>query len=173
MNKICIIIWGCIAMLCSFTACKKTPQQVKRVGVKTEIDSVMLAQLEFNQRMASSAERICTDYVENEVLNYVLDDFGFWYYKNVRTGTDTIQPGQEVMLQLQVYELNDSLLTDVKMTHIVGSGDLPLAINRSLKMMSLGEQMLLVCPWYTAYGVEGTSLVKPYSNLKIVVNVEN
>jgi hypothetical protein len=32
--------------------------------------------------------------------------------------------------------------------------------------------MVIVAPWYTAYGVEGTELVKPYANLKIVVSME-
>jgi FKBP-type peptidyl-prolyl cis-trans isomerase len=46
-----------------------------------------------------------------------------------------------------------------------------MAILRSLKMMKHGEQMQIVTPWYAAYGVEGTTLINPYSNLKIVVSV--
>ena len=51
----------------------------------------------------------------------------------------------------------------------VGSGDLPIAINRSLKQMSRGEEMRVIAPWYTAYGAEGTALIKPYSNLIITL----
>ena len=48
-----------------------------------------------------------------------------------------------------------------------------MAINRSLKQMSRGEQMRIVAPWHTAYGTEGTSIIKPYTNLIITLSVEN
>jgi hypothetical protein len=37
----------------------------------------------------------------------------------------------------------------------------------------MGEEMQIISPWYTAYGVEGTSLVQGYTNVKIVLKVEN
>jgi hypothetical protein len=77
-----------------------------------------------------------------------------------------------VTLQMSVYELNDTLVADMKEQMQVGSNDLPLAIYRSLQMMRAGEQMVVVAPWYAAYGVEGTSLIKPYTNLKFVITAE-
>ena len=54
----------------------------------------------------------------------------------------------------------------------IGSGDLPTAINRSLTQMCMGEQMTIIAPWYTAYGIEGTSLIKPYTNLRIILTTQ-
>jgi hypothetical protein len=76
-------------------------------------------------------------------------------------------------MHIQLYELNDSLVADIQESLQVGSGELPVAINRTLNNIRQGEQVQIITPWYTAYGVEGTSLLKPYSNLKIVVKVED
>jgi FKBP-type peptidyl-prolyl cis-trans isomerase len=46
-----------------------------------------------------------------------------------------------------------------------------MAINKALNNLRQGEQIQLIAPWYTAYGVEGTAIIKPYSNLRIVVKV--
>jgi FKBP-type peptidyl-prolyl cis-trans isomerase len=38
--------------------------------------------------------------------------------------------------------------------------------------MGIGDQMRIIAPWYTAYGVEGTNIIKPYSNLLIIITIE-
>ena len=77
------------------------------------------------------------------------------------------------MLHLQIAELNGPLLADIEEPFVVGSGDLPVAINRSLKQMSRGEQLRIIAPWYTAYGTEGTRIIKPYTNLIITLTINN
>ena len=77
-----------------------------------------------------------------------------------------------MVLHLQISELNGNLIADTKSSFVVGAGDLPLAVTRSLKMMGVGEQMKIIAPWYAAYGVEGTKIIKPYTNLLIIVTVE-
>jgi FKBP-type peptidyl-prolyl cis-trans isomerase len=68
-------------------------------------------------------------------------------------------------------ELNGRMVADIEDRFTVGSGDLPVAINRSLKQMTKGEQIRIVAPWYTAYGTEGTKLIKPYTNLVITLTI--
>ena len=68
--------------------------------------------------------------------------------------------------------MDGKLISDATLQTKINAGDLPIAISRSLKMMRLGEQMRIIAPWYTAYGVEGTSIIKPYSNLLITLTVE-
>jgi FKBP-type peptidyl-prolyl cis-trans isomerase len=76
---------------------------------------------------------------------------------------------------LQVYELNGQLIADVSETFEIGSASkpLPLAMDKALKMLRQGEQIQIIAPWYTAYGVEGTDEIKGYTNLKIVIGVES
>ena len=70
-------------------------------------------------------------------------------------------------------ELNGQILADIEDVFAVDSGDLPTAINRSLRQMRRGEQMRIVAPWYTAYGIEGTNIIKPYTNLVITLTISN
>lgn len=163
--------WLLALMLVLMVGCKPTPQQVRHHGEKKELDSLTIAQLQFNQRMASAADKQCLDFVQADSQQYVQDDFGFWYTKLLKTDLDSLHKGEYANLHIQIYKLNDSLVADIKDSFQVGNTGLPIAINRSLKMMRKGEHLQIVTPWYMAYGVEGTSLIKPYSNLKIVVSV--
>ena len=97
---------------------------------------------------------------------------GFWYTKTIKKGNEVVEKGQEIALHIQISEVNGELLSDVKHQYVVGNGELPTAIRRTLKMMGQGEQMQIVTPWYAAYGVEGTSMIKPYSNLIILLTIE-
>lgn len=155
----------------AFVACQPTPQQVKHLHQEQPIDSALLAQLQFNTRMATQADQACLDIVQNDTLQYTLDDFGFWYAKTISLPSDTLQVGQEVNAHIIINEINGNLTLDTKMPLIVGSGDLPTAINRALKIMCPGEQMRIITPWYAAYGIEGTSTIKPYSNLIILLTI--
>ena len=166
-------IWVMVGFALLMVACKPAPQQVRRLG-EEKVDSLMLMQMEINNQMTAAADRACIEYVRKDsTIQYAQDEYGYWYAKTITTIGDSLKTGQNIMLHLQVSELNGEQLADVKQQMRVDSGDLPLAINQALKMMRVGEQMVVVAPWYTAYGVEGTNLVKPYANLKIVVRVES
>ena len=152
--------------------CTQQPQPVRRMSEKQEVDSALMAQMAFNMQMASAADQACSRWVKNDSVAYVMDEFGFWYTKTVKLYAETLQAGEQVLLHLQMAELAGPLLADVAEEFTVGSGDLPVAINRSLKQMSRGEQMRIVAPWYTAYGTEGTTLIKPYTNLVITLTIK-
>lgn len=147
--------------------CAQQPQKVRHLNQEQTPDSALLAQMEFNMQMADAADRACREWVKNDSIQYTIDNFGFWYAKTVNLYADTLQKGEKVLTHIYICELNGALLADITDYFSIGSGDLPIAINRCLKQMSRGEEMRIVAPWYTAYGTEGTSLIKPYSNLII------
>ena len=152
-------------------SCQKQPQKVRHLHDKA-VDSTMLAQMQINIHLADAADKVCREFVQNNSVPYAMDDFGFWYAKTISTTSDSIQQGQEIPLHIQISEIGGTLISDIKHHYVMGSGELPTAITRSLRMMCIGEQMQIVAPWYTAYGVEGTSLIKPYSNLFITITIE-
>lgn len=154
-------------------SCTQQPQQVRRLHDQQESDSAMMAQLTFNMQMASAADNACSAWVKNDSNRYALDEFGFWYSKTINLYADSLQQGDAVLLHLQMEELNGPMVADITDYFTVGSGDLPVAINRCLRQMSPGEQMQIVAPWYTAYGIEGTTLIKPYTNLIITLTITN
>lgn len=165
--------WLLTIGLLAMVGCTQQPQPVRRLSEKQEPDSALLAQLAFNQQMGNAADKACSDWVKKDSATYVLDEFGFWYTKIVNQHTTPLQTGENILLHLQIAELNGPLLADIKEPFVVGSGDLPVAINRSLKQMSRGEQMRIIAPWYTAYGTEGTRIIKPYTNLVITLTIHN
>lgn len=170
IHKVIYIALVLITIL--FVGCQKQPQKARHLNESQEVDSTMLAQMQFNAQMADAADKHCSDFIQADSIEYAMADYGFWYTKTVKGVGDTIQQGQEVSMHIQISEVGGELISDVKHHHIVGSGELPIAITHSLKMMCLGEQMRIVAPWYTAYGVEGTSIIKPYSNLLIIITIE-
>ncbi len=151
--------------------CGKRPQPVRHLHEPQQEDTVLAAQLRFNLHMADAADKLCIEMVQQDSLRYALDDFGFWYAKSVVSGGDTLQNGQEVELHLVLSELRGGVIADEKGLFVVGESELPVAINRSLRQMCAGEEMRIVAPWYAAYGIEGTTLIAPYTNLRIQMKV--
>ena len=172
LNRTMVRLGTMLLLLAGLLGCNKSPQPVKFLGEDKEPDSLILAQMKFNQQMVNAASVQCLAYVQEDGgKQYAQDEAGFWYTKVVKTDLDSLRKGEQVDMHIQIYELNDSLVADVKENFQIGQAGLPMAILRSLNMMRLGEQMQIITPWHAAYGVEGTALIKPYSNLKIVVSV--
>lgn len=167
-----VIYFAILLITTLFVGCHKQPQKVRHLSDGKEVDSAIMAQLQFNTQMADAADKHCSDFILTDSIKYAMSDYGFWYAKTIKNISDTIQHGQEISLHIQISEVGGELISDVKHHHIVGSGELPIAITHSLKLMCVGEQMRIVAPWYTAYGVEGTSIIKPYSNLLIIITIE-
>lgn len=168
-----ISLWIIGCGLLAMVSCTQQPQQVRKLSDAQEPDSALMAQLSFNMQMASAADKACSAWVKADTAVFALDDFGFWYTKTINIHADSLQAGEQATLHLQISELNGQLLADIQQSFTIGSGDLPVSINRSLKQMGRGEKMRIVAPWYTAYGAEGTSIIKPYTNLIITLSVEN
>ena len=172
LNRTMVRLGALLLLLSGLIGCNNSPHPVKFLGKDKEPDSLILAQMKFNQRMVNAAAVQCLAYVQEDGgKQYAQDEAGFWYTKVVKTDLDSLRKGEQVDMHIQIYELNDSLVADVKENFQIGQAGLPMAILRSLRMMRHGEQMQIITPWHAAYGVEGTVLIKPYSNLKIVVSV--
>jgi hypothetical protein len=166
-----------LVLLMVLSSCQKTPPQPVRILGEAEetVDSTMVALVEFNKQMTTAADAQCAEYAKKEGLQYVLAKEGFWFCKTRTTEREFLTKGQVVNIRLQVYELNGQLIADVSETFEIGSASkpLPLAMDKALKMLRQGEQIQIIAPWYTAYGVEGIDEIKGYTNLKIVIGVES
>lgn len=157
-------------MVLWFCACQPSPQQVRHLSDDREVDTSLIAQLQWNMHMSALADKQCADYVKQDTIQYVMDDFGFWYSHTLKNQADSLQHGQAVTLHMQLYLLTDSLIADMCEEITIGTGELPMAVYRGLTFMRHGEQMHIVAPWNTAYGVEGTSLIPPYTNVKFIIS---
>ena len=164
------LYFGLLLTTVLLVGCQKQPQKVRILNENPVLDSTMMAQLQVNIHLADVADRECKAFVEADSITYAMDDFGFWYSHTIRTQSDSLMRGQLVALHMQVYLLTDSLIADICEEVTIGSNELPLAISRGLLSMRAGEQMHIIAPWYTAYGVEGTKLIPPYTNVKFIIS---
>lgn len=169
-HKACYLAILLTAILLS--ACQPQPQKAKHLSQKNEIDTTLLAQLQFNTRMVEVSDKACMDWVLSDSLTYAMHEMGFWFTKTIKKDGDILTNGQEVNIHMLISELNGELISDTKHSYKIGSSELPNAIRRTIGTMVVGEQAKIVAPWYTAYGVEGTSIIKPYSNLIILLTIE-
>ena len=71
---------GLFVLIVLLTGCNKSPQPVRHLGAESQPDSMLMAQLYFNQRMTDEADKQCLEYVKYDTLHtYAQDEFGFWY----------------------------------------------------------------------------------------------
>lgn len=165
------ILLTIIMLLCA--SCQQKPQPVRNLSEKQEVDSTLMAQLQLNTHLAELADKECHIAIKADSTHqYTIDDYGFWYTKTISTKEDEIQEEQEITLNIKIYYLDEQLISDSQITTHIAASRFPIAITRSIKKMRLGEQMRIISPWYAAYGVEGTSIIKPYSNLLIILTIE-
>ena len=172
MRSVYKILAGLVFCCMFLVGCQKQPQQVRFLNAPAEEDTVKMAQLKFNMYMASAADELCTAWVQADSLDYQSDDFGFWYATLVDFESPLLVKGSREVMHLQMYELNGEQLADVEDAFVVGASALPLAVNNMLEKMGRGDAVQIVAPWYTAYGVEGTEYVKPYTNLIIKIEIQ-
>ncbi len=156
-----------------FISCQQQePQRVRHLHKTDLIDSTAMAKLLLNRQMTEAADRDCNAFVQKDSLHYVKDNAGFWYVQTIERNDHTIEKGQKILVDIQLSELNGNIISNIDhLEYVLGSGDLPISIARSINKMSIGEQVRIVSPWYTAYGVNGTTNVQPYSNLLIILTI--
>lgn len=162
-----------VCVIMGLSGCRKsTPQQVRHLGKDAPVDSALLAKMEFNQRMANAADKECLRWVQSDSLDYILDEFGFWYRKDVKVDGTPLTRGQSTQLHVVVRELDGNVLADLEDEFVLGSDNMPMVMNRVLKTMCVGERTTTITPWYLAYGAEGKGIIKPYTNLIIIIEVK-
>ena len=125
-----------------------------------------------NQILAEKADGELTTFVLDNELDYVRHDAGFWYKAIVKTHKEKIKEKETIEIHYKVFLLNDTLYEDVKQTVTLGKKQTIKAIETMLLEMRHGEKVMLLSPWYLAYGQTGNKdLIKPYEQLKIELSV--
>lgn len=155
------------------TACTKV--QPQGAANKREADSEQLALIEMNLRLAEEAERIVVDSVKASHLPYILDDYsGFWYYRLKQMEGDSIKRGMEVDYTASIRNLeNNQLLADISEATIIGHSEVIPAIQYTLPYMCVGEEFLIIAPYYCAFGKDGRDGVPPLTNVRIHIKANN
>lgn len=164
-----IIISCCLTML---MACNQKNVKPQTPANAPEIDTVAQNLLYTNQMLVQQANLELSQYVKNSGLEYALHDKGFWYRRLVRTDEEQLQPEMTADIHYTVSLIDSTLCMDISCQIRVGKKEVPPAIDHSLQFMHRGEKYEILAPWYCAYGQKGENNVPAYTNVRIILEVQ-
>ncbi|WP_299665517.1 gliding motility-associated peptidyl-prolyl isomerase GldI [uncultured Polaribacter sp.] len=92
---------------------------------------------------------------------YIASNNGFWYYYTTKVEENISSPkiGDEVTLQYDIRDLNDSIIYSKEELGIkkykIDREDFISGIQKGIKLMKIGETITFVIPSYNAFGISG------------------
>lgn len=168
-RKYILLVLGLLFVVaCSRTAPQR-PSQRNGVSAKTETDSSLLAMMSVNRRLSEQADLDVARYIERASESYSQLPSGAWIGYPHRE--EPLLPEGALALHMVVRRLTGELLLDSEREVRLGREALPVAVEEALPLADRGEKLELVCPWYTAFGAQGTEGVGPYENVRIEIEI--
>ena len=155
MNKFLTIVFVLIALV----GCK-TPEARKPISVKTGsfIDDSVERNKKLNAREQFNIKKI----MEQQKIDYIASENGFWYYYNTKVEIDTLKTpdfGDIVNYIYDVKSLNGNIIyskEDIKpQTYAMDKQELFTGLREGLKLMKTGETVTFLFPSQKAYGYYG------------------
>ena len=158
------------------TACSKPqpPQRPShRMGDPIGVDSAQLALMEMNAQMAHAADAELTRLAQQQEEPYALYHTNTWVHIFARGNENLPAPedGEEWLVHMRIFDVKEHLLLDTEQTFRIGKRELPLGVDANIKELHPGGKARLLVPWYSAYGIQGTTEIAPYENLIIEIEL--
>ncbi len=173
----------CLAL--ALISCHRTqPQSPTRRSGQTavKVDTTVLTLLEINQRMAAQADNELLALVDSlqkkDSISFAQLRCGAWrkqrdeQTKQLATYAQSPKPNENWLVTWKVYSLQGEFLQDAEGVYTIKHFDMPLAIEEAVDDMVEGETTTLYAPWYSAFGQQGTSNIKPYTNVRLDVTLK-
>ena len=162
-------------ILCALfiTACTQTAPQrpSQRKSEAPKPDSTQMALLALNQQLTEAADARLASIARADTLPFALYEHGTWAAVIAPGTGETVRPKEECTLHIRVFSLSGTLYTDNQQTAVIGAQTLPAAIEENIREWRHGAQLILLAPWYAAYGIKGTEHIPPYENIRIELEI--
>ena len=171
MRRVAVIIGFAVLLLYGCNG--KGPQRPsQRIGEAPQVDSSQLALLKLNQQLANAADDQLAQIAHQQAESYALYDANAWVHIIDRGDEDSAapQPGEEWMIRMRVLDLNEHLLMDSEQTYLLGKHKVPRAIDLNIGELHHGGKARMFVPWYSAFGLQGTEEIPPYTN--VIIEIE-
>ena len=174
MKKIHLII----VLVCSLlVGCGgKGPQRpTYKSGQVPEEDSAAQALMEMNQRMAKEADQALLRYVEAQDEQFALMAISNAWMRIAEHGdSDSPSPKEDELWRMHVRtkDLRGRLLLDEEREYRIGRNELPICAEIHCNERHHGDHIILLAPWYAAYGMHGNDAVPPYTNVIIDIEIK-
>lgn len=164
-----------VLVCCLLVSCGgRGPQRpTHHSGQKAQEDTAAIALMELNQRMAAEADNLLLRYVEQEDEAYALHSISNAWVHYVAHGEDGPSPqrNERWRMRLRTKNLSGQLLIDEEREYVIGQHELPTCIELASNEMHHGDMLIMVAPWYSAYGMHGNADIPPYTNVIIEIEV--
>ena len=167
MNKYIYIILVCTLAL---TACHRTKPQSPANRSSKQPDSVAIALVMMNQRLAEEADNEVLKYVQaNEPDSFVMGSSGYWYRRTIKTDNQKIEKTTQLDMHIVIYSIEGDMYLDSRESLKPDDPSLLFPVMETLTYMHLGESAELLIPWYAGYGNIGKANIPPYTNLRVTI----
>ena len=169
MNKLLTLAIVLMAINC------KTPEARHPISAKT--GSFIDASVERNKKLIAQEQVSIEKVMQDQGINYIASESGFWYYYNNKIETDTLKTplfGDIINYNYNIKALNGDLIyskEDLKtQNYTMDKEELFTGLREGLKLMKTGETVTFLFPSQKAYGYYGDEN-KIGSNTPIICEV--
>lgn len=171
-------IQAIIVLVCSLlVGCGgKGPQRpTYKSGQAPQEDTAAIALMEMNQRMAKEADQALLRYVEGQEEQYALMAISNAWMRIAGHGdSDGPSPKEDELwcMHIRTKDLQGRLLLDEEREYRIGRNELPICADIHCGEWHHGDHIILLAPWYSAYGMHGNEAIPPYTNVIIDIEIK-
>lgn len=141
----------------------------------------MMGLLQVNQSMANEADKVLLQMADSlhEATGTEFAQMPCGGWKSRRDSVarekslyaETPQLKEKWRVRFKTMRLDGTLVSDTEGVYTIRTFELPIAIEDAVAEMYSGEKVLLLAPWYTAYGIHGNGRVAGYENVLFEVTL--
>ena len=175
---------GCV--LCLFLACFGCQHKQSRglcANKDNAVDSSAINEVLDYQKKAFEAENEVIAFVKVDSTNrWVQHEFGWWYrYTHMSDdhddyGSFVLKLDTCYLIHEFVYDLSGALIVDAVRVFDAHREDgqtisenEPFAYQFTIPDLSPTDTVMMLVPWYLAYGAIGNTYIQPYANIRVLL----
>ena len=180
--------WWVIPVVCLIMMCggcqHRHPHTFFGRHASQEEDSLVIKDILARQKKAYDAENDVLAFVKADSTHrWVQHDFGWWYrYIHMSDAHDEYMIFTPVdtccQIHETVYDLHDRFIVDAirafdtyRPPERDDSISEPFAYRFMLYDMVEGDTVMMLVPWYLAYGPKGNTYLPPYTNIRVLFTI--
>lgn len=158
---------------CTLVGCtSRGPQRPsQRKSQAPQPDSTQLALLELNQQLTQTADEQLARFAREAEDSYALYERGTWAFIRKQGSGETVQHGEICNVKMRIYSLSGRMYMDCEQSAQIGRNELIEAIDENITEWRHGAEIILLAPWYAAFGIKGTEHIPPYENVRIELTI--
>lgn len=136
-------------------------------------DSLQLNIQAANEILISGEDSLLHIYADKKYPEMKRADSGLWYLPIESGQSDKkVKDLEKFSVTYEVLSLDSTVLYKKNEKPVLGKKQLINGIEEGVKLMHKGDKMLLVIPWYLAYGMKGDGdKIPPYTSVMVIIKL--